>query len=78
MISLPVAFLSLVPAGTVGSALYDLIEVAAALFPFDPALRALEGALESGGPSIGLAILHLALLAVAYGILARFAVRRFA
>jgi len=78
MISLPVAFLSLVPAGTVGSGLYDLIEVVAALFPFDPALRALEGALESGGPSIGLAILHLALLAVAYGILARFAVRRFA
>ena len=78
MISLPVAFLSLVPSGTVSTALYDVIGVISAAFPFDPALRALEGALESGGPSLWLAILHLAGLAIAYGILARLAVRRFA
>lgn len=78
MISLPVAFLSLVPSGTVGNGLYDVIEVVTALFPFDPALRALEGALDEAGPSIGIAILHLAALAAAYGALARLAVRRFA
>ena len=78
MISLPVAFLSLVPSGTVGPGLFDVISVFTAAFPFDPALRALEGALDSGGPSIGIAIVHLAILAAAYGALARLAVRRFA
>ena len=78
MISLPVAFLSLVPSGTVGPGLYDAIGVFTAAFPFDPALRALQGALDSGGPSIGIAIVHLAVLALAYGVLARLAVRRFA
>lgn len=77
MISLPVAFLSLVPSGTVGAGLFDVISVVTAVFPFDPALRALEGALDSAGPSIGIAILHLAILAAAYGVLARLAVRRF-
>jgi ABC-2 type transport system permease protein len=78
MVSLPVAFLSLVPSGTVAPGLYDVIEVVTALFPFDPALRALTGALDAAGPSIGIAIIHLAILALAYGALARIAVRRFA
>jgi ABC-2 type transport system permease protein len=77
MISLPVAFLSLIPSGTVAPGLFDVISVITALFPFDPALRALTGALDAAGPAIGIAILHLAILAVAYGVLARFAVRRF-
>ncbi len=78
MVSLPVAFLSLVPSGTVGDGLYNVIEVVTALFPFDPALRALSGALDEAGPSIGIAILHLAALAALYGVLARLALRRFA
>jgi ABC-type multidrug transport system permease subunit len=78
MISLPIAFLSLVPSGAVSPTVFDLIEVVTAIFPFDAALRALEGALDSAGPSIGVAILHLAALTVAYGILARLALRRFA
>ena len=77
MVSLPMAFLSLVPSGTVGKGLYDVISVVTGLFPFDPALRALEGALESSGPSMGIALVHLAALALAYGVLARLAVRRF-
>jgi ABC-2 type transport system permease protein len=77
MISLPVAFLSLIPSGTVAPGLFDVISVVTALFPFDPALRALTGALEAGGPAIGIAIVHLAILALAYGVLARLAVRRF-
>jgi ABC-type multidrug transport system permease subunit len=78
MVSLPVAFLSLVPSGTVSPGLFDVIGAVTAAFPFDPALRALEGALEQGGPSIGAAIAHLAVLTVAYGLLARLALRRFA
>lgn len=78
MVSLPVAFLSLIPSGTVGAGLYGVIEVVTALFPFDPALRALSGALDAAGPSIGIALVHLLVLTVAYGALARLAVRRFA
>jgi len=78
MAILPIAFLSLVPSGTVGPVLYDAIRVLAALFPFKPALRAIEGALDPSGPSIAPALLHLALLTIAYGLLARLALRRFA
>jgi ABC-2 type transport system permease protein len=77
MVTLPVAFLSLIPSGTVGPALNDAIRVITALFPFKPALQAMTAALDPAGPSIGLALLHLAILIVAYGLLARFALRRF-
>jgi ABC-type multidrug transport system permease subunit len=78
MVALPVAFLSLVPTGTVSGTLYDAIQVVAAVFPFDAALRAIEGGLDAAGPNIWLAVLHLAILTVAYGVLARLALRRFA
>jgi hypothetical protein len=77
MVSLPVAFLSLVPSGSVGPALYDLIGVVTALFPFKPALHAMERALDASGPGMGTALAHLAALTVAYGVLARLALRRF-
>jgi ABC-2 type transport system permease protein len=77
MVTLPVAFLSLIPSGTVGPELNDAIEVIAALFPFKPALQAMSGALDPAGPSIGTALAHLAVLIAAYGLLARFALRRF-
>lgn len=78
MISLPVALLSLVPSGAVGNALYEVIRVVTALFPFKPALQAITAALDSTGPGIGGPLIHLAILAVAYGLLARLALRRFA
>jgi ABC-2 type transport system permease protein len=77
MVTLPIAFLSLVPSGTVGPALYDAIKLITALFPFKPALQAITGALDPGGPSIAAALLHLAILTAAYGLLARVALRRF-
>lgn len=77
MVTLPVAFLSLIPSGTVGPALYDAIKLIAALFPFKPALQAMSGALDPAGPSIGGPLLHLAILIAAYGLLARLALRRF-
>jgi len=71
---LPLALLALVPSGAVDRALWELTRVLAALFPFAPALDALEqglrGALAEG------ALLHLAALALAYGALARFALAR--
>ncbi|MGH2974853.1 MAG: ABC transporter permease [Solirubrobacterales bacterium] len=77
MVTLPIAFLSLIPSGTVGPELNDAIKVIAALFPFKPALQAITGALDPAGPSIAAALGHLAVLIAAYGLLARFALRRF-
>ena len=54
------------------------IKVVTALFPFKPALQAMTAALDSAGPGIGGPLLHLAILIVAYGLIARFALRRFA
>lgn len=78
MVTLPVAFLSLVPSGTVGKGLYDAIKVITALFPFKPALEAITAALEAGNGGIGTPLLHLAILIVAYAAIARLALRRFA
>jgi hypothetical protein len=77
MISLPIAFLSLVPSGTVAGGVYDLIEIVRAAFPFEPALAALEGALDSAGPDVGLALVHLVVVIGVYAALARLALRRF-
>jgi ABC-type multidrug transport system permease subunit len=78
MISLPIAFVSLVESGTVSPGLFDVIKVVRALFPFDAALDAMSGALDATGPALGLPILHLAILGAAYAVLARIALRRFA
>lgn len=77
MLTLPIAFLSLIPAGTIGPALSDVVKVITALFPFKPALQAITAALDPAGPDLGIALLHLAVLIVAYGLLARLALRRF-
>jgi len=78
MVSLPIAFLSLVPSGVVGATVFDLLEVFRGLFPFAPSLDAMSSGLEAGGPALGLTLLHLVGLAAAYGVLARLALRRFA
>ena len=77
MVSLPIAFLSLVPSGTVNATLFDVIEIVAALFPFEPAFDAISGALDEAGPSVWQALAHLAVLTLAYAALARLALRRF-
>ncbi len=77
MLALPVAFLALVPSGAVSSALYDAIRVASALFPFKPTLTAMDAALNDAG-GIVVPLLHLAALALAFGAIARVALRRFA
>jgi ABC-2 type transport system permease protein len=78
MVTLPVAFLSLVPAGSVSPTLFDLIRYFTALFPFKPALQAITAALDETGPGIGAPLVHLAILCGAYTAIARVALRRFA
>jgi ABC-2 type transport system permease protein len=77
MVSLPIAFVSLVDSGTVSPGMYDVIEVIRAIFPFHAALNAMSGALDASGPSLAGPVLHLAILIAAYGVLSRVAIRRF-
>jgi ABC-2 type transport system permease protein len=77
MLTLPLAFLALVPSGAVAGGLYDVIRVISALFPFKPALQALDAAINDAGGLAG-PLLHLLALTAAFGVIARLAVRRFA
>jgi ABC-2 type transport system permease protein len=77
MLSLPLAFLALVPSGSVAPALFDVIRVISALFPFKPTLDALDAALNDAG-GLGVALLHLAALFAGFAALSRLALRRFA
>jgi ABC-2 type transport system permease protein len=76
-LSLPVAFLGLVPDGSVSTALYEVISAISAAFPFKPALNAIDAAVNSGELDAG-PLAHLAGLTLAFGVLARLALRRFA
>jgi ABC-type multidrug transport system permease subunit len=75
MLSLPIAFLALVPSGAVAPKLYDVISVVSGAFPFKPSLDALDAAISGGALLVPL--IHLALLTLAFGVLGRVALRRF-
>jgi len=78
LVTLPLAFLALVPSGAVSRVIYDLVRVVSALFPFKPALQAVDAAVNNASPSIGVPLLHLLALALAFSVIARLALRRFA
>jgi ABC-2 type transport system permease protein len=78
MLSLPIAFIALVPGAAVSGALKSVLDAVAFVFPFKPALDAANNAFSGTAPGIGWPLLHLAGLALAFGVLARVAVRRLA
>jgi ABC-type multidrug transport system permease subunit len=78
LLTLPVAFVALVPSTAVSSGVQTLLDVIAFVFPFKAALEAVSNAFSGTSPGIGWPLLHLAVLAVVYFVLARIAVRRFA
>jgi len=67
-----------VPAGAVAGSLYDAMRAVSALFPFRPALQAVDAALNGAEPGLGPALAHLAVLALAYLAVARAAIARLA
>ena len=75
LLSLPLALLALVPAGAVSGALYAVIEAISFVFPFKAALQALDAAVNEASPALGLSLVHLALLALGFGALARVGLR---
>ncbi len=76
LLSLPLAFLALVPAGAVAPALYDVIRAISAVFPFKAALQALDAAVNGAEPAIGGSLVHLLVLTLFFGVLARIGLRR--
>jgi ABC-2 type transport system permease protein len=74
LLALPIVFLALVPSGSVAPALYDAIRVVSALFPFKPALDALDSAINGG--ELLVPLLHLVALTLGYGVIARIALPR--
>ena len=78
MLALPLAFLALVPSGGVSPVLYDIIQVISAVFPFKPALDAINTAINDADASLFVAFAHLAALTLAFGGAAYWGLRRFA
>ena len=78
LISLPVAFIALVPGTVVSGALATVLNVIAFIFPFRPALQAVSNAFSGTAPALWLPLLQLVLQALLFGTLARFALTRFA
>ena len=78
LLSLPLAFLALVPSGGVSPLLFDVIQVINAVFPFKPSLDAINAAVNGSTPGVPQSLAHLAVLIVVFGAAARFGLRRFA
>jgi ABC-type multidrug transport system permease subunit len=78
LVSLPIAFVALVPASAVSGALKSILDVIAFLFPFKAALQAVSNAFSGTSPGIGLPLVHLLVLAAVFGVIATLSMRRFA
>lgn len=76
LLSLPLAFLALVPAGAVSRGFYDAIGAISFVFPFKAALQALDAAVNGAHPGLGGASLHLIVLSVVFGLLGRIGLQR--
>jgi ABC-type multidrug transport system permease subunit len=78
LLSLPIAFVALVPANAMSGTLKSILDAVAFVFPFKAALQAIGNAFSGTSPGIGLPLLHLAVLTVVFAVLARLTLRRFA
>jgi ABC-2 type transport system permease protein len=78
LVSLPVAFVALVPANAVSGGLKTVLDVIAFVFPFKAALQAMSNAFSGTPPGMVGPAFHLLALAVVFGVLGRLALSRFA
>jgi ABC-type transport system involved in cytochrome c biogenesis permease component len=76
LLSLPLAFLALVPSGAVSGGFYDVINAVSFVFPFKAALQALDAAVNGASPAIGGPLVHLVGLTLLFGALARVGLQR--
>jgi ABC-2 family transporter protein len=77
VLSLPIAFVALVPATAVSGAVKSVLDVVTFVFPFKSALQAASNAFSGTSPGIGWPLVHMAALALVFAGLARLALRRF-
>ena len=78
LLSLPIAFVALVPEDAVSGALKSVLDLIAFVFPFKAALQAVSNAFTGTAPGIGWPLVHLAALTLVFAGLARLALTRFA
>jgi hypothetical protein len=78
LVSLPVAFVALVPASAVSGGLKTVLDVVSFVFPFKPSLDAVSNAFSGTSPGIGWPLVHLLALTVAFALVGRLSLRRFA
>jgi len=78
LVSLPIAFVALVPGDAVSGTLKSILDAISFVFPFKAALQAVGNAFSGTAPGIGWPLVHLAVLTLAFGTLARLALKRFA
>jgi len=76
MLTLPLALLALVPAGSVSGGFYAVVEAVSFVFPFKAALQALDTAVNGAAPAIWSSLAHLAALGAAFAALAALGLRR--
>jgi ABC-type transport system involved in cytochrome c biogenesis permease component len=76
LLSLPLAFLALVPAGAVAGGLYDAIRAISLVFPYKAALQALDAAVNRSSPGLAISLVHLLVLTGLFAALARLGLRR--
>jgi ABC-2 type transport system permease protein len=78
LLSLPIAFIALVPPTAVSGPLQDVLNTISFVFPFRAGLEAVSNAFTGTSPGISLPLVHLVVLTVVFAGLARLALRRFA
>jgi ABC-2 type transport system permease protein len=76
LLVLPLAFLALVPSGSVAGGLYSVIAAISFVFPFKAALQALDAAVNQSTPGLAISIVHVLVVALGFGLLARLGLRR--
>ena len=76
LLSLPLAFLALVPSGSVARGLYDAIGAVSFVFPYRAALQALDAAVNGASPGLVASVVHLLGVTLVFGALARLGLRR--
>lgn len=76
LLALPLAFLALVPSGSVAHGLYDAIAAISFVFPFKAALQALDAGVNGASPGLWVSVAHLLGLTILFGALARVGLRR--
>jgi ABC-2 family transporter protein len=76
LLSLPLAFLALVPSGSVAHGLYDAIAAISFVFPFKASLQALDTAVNGASPGLAGSLSHLFGLILLFLALARIGLRR--